>query len=327
MKEKVHFTNIRLAVTIVMVGLMTTACEYKELEEANVFSSVKVNFLWDKVDSIPGAMRVVFYPVDNLAKASMTKGYTFFDLPRSIWPATIQLPAGVYNVVAWNNDYEGVYTSMYNSQEGLYATTSNYSTRGSFDTPTVLDSIYNHQEVMDCPDYMVHAINQEEEVKYEAADQEITLVPDSMVVTVEYKIHGIGGLSWVKEVRGAVNNVAGKRYIAFDNLTEDTVAVMFDCNFNVKDSLVYGSFYVFGIEPTKIQDLKHKMVMFFWMDAGKIYLPIDVTEVFQAFLKEDKKIVIDVPSLGIDLRDYVSTKNTFDVNLDEWENINVDVGF
>ena len=124
MKGKVHFTNIKLAVIFVMVGLMTTACEYKELEEANVFSSVKVNFLWDKVDSIPGAMRVVFYPVDNLAKASMTKGYTFFDLPRSIWPATIQLPAGVYNVVAWNNDYEGVYTSMYNSQEGLYATTS-----------------------------------------------------------------------------------------------------------------------------------------------------------------------------------------------------------
>jgi hypothetical protein len=102
---------------------------------------------------------------------------------------------------------------------------------------------------------------------------------------------------------------------------------MFDCKYNVKDSLVYGSFYVFGIEPTMLQDLSHKMVLFFWMDQAKIYLPIDETEVFEAYRREDRKIVIDVPSLGIDLRDYVSTKNTFNVDLDEWENINVDVGF
>lgn len=328
--------NIYTGIGMVAVTALLTAglasCEYKELDEESALNPVTINFDWnEKLDnnpeSVPGSMRVAFYPADDLARANMNKGYTFFDLPQSIWPATVQLPAGIYDVVAWNNDTEHVLTDKYGSQKTLHVTTPTYNSRGTFDTPSVLDSIYNGQRVLDYPDYMVHSINPEEEILYGVPSQKITLVPDSMVITVEYKIHGIAGLSWVKQARGAVNNVAGKRFIAYDNLTEDAVAVMFDCSYNAEDSLLYGKFYVFGIEPTELNNLTHKMVFFFWMDAGKVYLPIDVTKIFANYRKDQTKIVIDIPSLNIDLRDYVSTKNTFDIDIDKWDDVNIDIGF
>ena len=333
MTKKIHIpTGINMIAFTALMTAGMTSCEYKELEEGSALTPVTIHFDWqenlDSVpDAIPGSMRVAFYPVNDLARANMNKGYTFFDLPQSIWDATVQLPAGIYDVVAWNNDTEHVLTDKYGSQKTLHATTPPYNSRGTFDTPTVLDSIYNGQRVLDYPDYMVHAINTEEEIFYGAKNQMITLSPDSMVVTIEYKIHGIGGLSWVKQARGAVNNVAGKRFMAYDNLTEDAVAVMFDCNYNAEDGLLYGKFYVFGIEPTEMSNLTHKMVFFFWMDAGKVYLPLDVTKIFAAYRRDQSKIVIDIPSLNIDLRDYVTSKNTFDIDLDDWDNVNIDIGF
>lgn len=329
MTKKIHIpmiTGMMAVSALLTTGL--SSCEYKDLDDGSELNAVTINFdMESKIDSVPGSMRVAFYPVDALAKANMNKGYTFFDLPQSIWPATVQLPAGIYDVVAWNNDTEHVLTDKYGSQVTLHATTPPYNSRGTFDTPTILDSLYNGQRVLDYPDYMVHATSTEEEILYGVKNQIITLIPDSMVVTVEFKVHGIGGLSWVKQARGAVNNVAGKRFMAYPNRTEDAVAVMFECRYNDQDSLLYGKFYVFGIEPTELNNLTHKMVFFFWMDAGKIYLPIDVTDIFAVYRRNESKIIIEIPSLGIDLRDYISSKNTFDIDLDEWEDVKIDIGF
>ncbi len=309
-----------------MITVGMSSCEYKELDEGCELNNITLDFTWEKVDSIPKAMRVAFYPADAAAQAYLTKGYTFFDLPKSYWPATIQLPAGIYHVTGWNNDTEHVITDKYGSQRTLYATSPAYAPKGTFDTPSVLDSLYNGQRVLDYPDYMVHANEVDFEV-FRGQEQKLIMAPDSMTVTIDYIIHGIGGLSWVKQARGAINNVAGKRFIAYENRTEDNVAVMFDCNYNTEDSIVYGRFHVFGIEPTELQKMSHKMVLFFWMNEGKVFLPIDVTKALEAYRKDDKKIIINIPSLGIDLRDYISSKNTFDIDLDEWDDVNIDVGF
>lgn len=317
-----------LFLIITLIGNILASCDYKSLDDIGQdLQTVQINFGWDRVDSIPKAMRVAFYPTDAYTKGIFTKGYTFFDLPKNIWPSTIQLPAGIYDVVAWNNDTEHVLTDKYGNQTTLHATTQPYVARGTFDTPSVIDSIYNGQKVLDYPDYMVHATHVDFEVPQYTNGEELVLLPDSMVVTIEYKVHGIGGLSWVKQVRGAVDNVAGKRFMAYKNRTEETVSVMFDCSYSQEDSLVYGSFCVFGIEPTEIESVNHKMVLFFWMDGGKVYLPIDVTDAFNAYRQEDKKICIEIPSLNIDLRDYISSKNTFEVDLDEWDNVYQDIGF
>ena len=322
--------NPAMAAMSILTALSITflsSCDYKALEENTpALTSIHLDFQWQKVDSVPDLMRVAFYTADEITRSNFTKGYTFFDLSKRNWPATIQLPAGLYHVTAWNNDTEHVLTDKYGSQSTLHATTLTHNVRSTLDIPSVLDSLYNGQRVLDYPDYMVHANQMEYDVKY-TDEQELTLYPDSMVVTVEYKIHGIGGLSWVRQIKGTVNNVAGKRYIAYPNRTEEPVSIMFDGDYTAEDSLVWGKFYIFGIEPTDLAELNHKMVLFFWMDGGKVYLPIDVTNIFHAYRRDQSKIVIETPSLDIDLRDFISSKNTFNVDLDEWDDVNIDIGF
>ena len=322
MKEILYKGKTLMTAILVVMG--ATSCQYKDFESegGTELLPVIVDFDWAKVDSVPHAMRVAFYSQD---KIDNSKNYIFFDLPKSIWPARGKLPGGFYNVVAWNNDTEHVLTDDYNMQNKLYATTPQYNTKENVEIPTVLDSIYNGQQVLYCPDYMVHSYNTP--ISVLEKNKRITLVPDSMIITVDYKINGIRGLSWVKQVRGAINNVAAKRYINIQNKTENAVAVMFDCKYNQVDNAIYGSFYVFGVNPTDQNNLPHKIVLFFWTDSGKVYLPIDVTDIFAKYKQGNPKIYIEIPSLDIDIRDYISSKNTFDINLEEWENINIDVGF
>lgn len=316
-----------------ITALSLASCKYKDLEDGGEYvcdmKTVTLDFAWEKVDSsaVPGAMRVAFYPADKLTRATLTKGYAFFDLPKTIWPASIQLPAGTYHVTGWNNDVENIITDNYGSRETLFATTPAYQTKDNVDVFAVLDSIYQGQAVLDHPDYMVHGNEMDVQVLADESEQTVTLHPDSMVVTMEYYVRGIGGLERVRQVRGAINNVAGKRFMAYPNLAEDSVAVMFDCNYNAADSLVYGQLNVFGIEPTDLRDrLQHKLVLFFWMDNGRVYIPIDITKLYATFRKDQSRVVIDIPSLGIDLRNKMES-NGFDVGLDEWDDVNIDVAF
>ena len=312
-----------IAALIAVVGV--TSCQYKDFDYdggAAKLLPVIVDFDWNKVDSVPHAMRVAFYSQDNVENSD---NYIFFDLPQSIWPATVKLPGGFYNIVAWNNDTEHVLTDNYSKQEKLYATTPQYNTKDTGEIPVVLDSIYDGQQVYYCPDYMTHSYNTPAAIL--ESNTKITLVPDSMVITVNYKVHGVKGLSWVKQIRGAINNVAGKRYINFNNKTEKAVAVMFDSNYNQVENTVYGSFYLFGVNPLEQDGLSHKMVLFFWTDSGKVYLTIDVTDIFAQYKQGNPEINIEIPSLDIDIRDYISSENTFEIDLEEWENINIDVGF
>lgn len=319
---------ITLLTTISVLSALTS-CEYKELEEPDRRTDVTLSMDFSSVDSIPNSVRVSFYPIGN----EITYTPSYFDLPKSIWTnvsgntwqAQVKIPQGYYDVVAWNNDTEHVITDGINNQMTLTATTPEYSSRGSFNTHEILDSIYNGQKVLDYPDYMVHAISTDNEITTEY--NEVKLKQDSMVISVQLRINGIAGLSTVKQVRGTINNVAGKRYVAYPNKTEENVAVIFDCNCNAQDSVVYANFYLFGLEPTETTKTSHKMVLFFWLDEAKIYLPIDITKYINQYSKEDKRINLTTPPLNIDLRDYFTSKNTFDVNVETWDNIDINVGF
>ena len=327
--KKYIFSKGSALMTVVVATLTLSSCEYKNLGDEESYSKKKTKFMlvfdWDKVDSIPQSMRVVFYPHDL---SQYAQGYTTFDVLNR--DTTIELPAGIYDVTAWNNDTEHVITSTYAKQESTYATTGNYSPHGDVNMPKVLENLYHDQKVLDYPDYMVHAVaNNYHEIEIETGESKtIKIFPDSMVVKVNFKLKEIKGLDWVRECRGSLNNVAGKRYITPDNVTEDSVAVMFDCNFNPEENTVYGSFYVFGLYPSNSTIvLSHKMVMYFWMNKGQVFLPIDVTEVINKAGREGNDVTIEINNLDINLKDYVSSPNTFDINVDEWTDVNVEVGF
>ena len=330
MNKKV-FPIIATAILLISAGL--TSCEYKDLDDPSILSTVTLEFDTRNVEQRPTAMRAVFYPADQYTMSNMTKGYTIFDCPNvsldSIWTANCMIPAGKYYITTYNNDTGNILVEQMNDRENIKATSLEYA-RGHQEKPSVIDSIYNNQLVLDCPDYMVHAVaNNYHEIEIETGESKtIKIFPDSMVVKVNFKLKEIKGLDWVRECRGSLNNVAGKRYITPDNVTEDSVAVMFDCNFNPEENTVYGTFYVFGLYPSNSTIvLSHKMVMYFWMNKGQVFLPIDVTEVINKAGREGNDVTIEIDNLDINLKDYVSSPNTFDINVDEWTDVNVEVGF
>ena len=318
--KKYIFSKGSALMTVVVATLTLSSCEYKNLGDEESYSKKKTKFMlvfdWDKVDSIPQSMRVVFYPHDL---SQYAQGYTTFDVLNR--DTTIELPAGIYDVTAWNNDTEHVITSTYAKQESTYATTGNYSPHGDVNMPKVLENLYHDQKVLDYPDYMVHANKMQFELSDKDNIQRLVLAPDSMVVTVEVKLHGIAGLEWCRNIRGAINNIAGKRFMAYDNLTADTVAIMFDAQAHEADSTVTAKFWVFGLEPSDLTSLQHKMIFFFWITGNQVYVPLDVTNIIARARKDDKNILIESQDLGIDLKDFVHEGNTgWTVTAEDWDN-------
>ena len=238
------------------------------------------------------------------------------------------MPPGTYDVTAWNNDCEHVITSTFTVRNSAYATTGSYSPHGYVNIPKVLDSLYQSQRVLDYPDYMVHANAEAFHLQMGPENQHLTLPTDSMVVTVEVKLNGVKGLEWCQNIRGAVNNVAGKRYMAFPNLTEERVAIMFDAEPHVADSCVTAKFWVFGLEPSDVSDLEHKMVFFFWITGNQVFITLDVSEIIAAARKDDTYIKIEIPDIDFDLSEYVRQGTTgIVVDAEDWNNVDVPVNF
>lgn len=302
-----------MAVTIMVGTTVLSSCEYKDLGDFPVSEKIRVglHFDWKNVDSIPKSMRVVFYPENYETYA---RGYTFYDVLNR--DTTIQITTGTYDVTAWNRDTEYVITGGYSRKNTAFSTTGEYSPHGSVAIPHVLDSIYGGQKVLDYPDYMVHGNLTDCELK---SDTTITVTPDSMVVTVEVRLNGIRSLELVRNIRGAINNVAGRRYMAYDNLTDNLVAVMYDGKRSIENNRIVAKFWVFGIEPTDESKIRHKVVFFIWLDNGQVYIPVDVTEAVARYSKDDKYILIETKDLDIDLAEYMKAGG-MSVNAEDWDN-------
>ncbi len=306
--------SILAASTVLFSGL--SSCEYKDLGEPIGPQKTKftLSFDWSKVDSVPRSMRVVFYPKDIDYYAL---GYTVMDVLNR--DTVVELPAGTYDVLTWNNDIEHVYLSTYTNRLQTHATTGNYSPHGDIRIPSILDSLYAGQRILDYPDYMVHGSRETFELSLNDNTHTLVMTPDSMVVTVEVRLHGIKGLQWCNNIRAAVNNVAGKRYIAPDCLTEDTVTVMFDAVPVVEDSLVTAQFWVFGLEPSDLKNLSHKMTFFFWITGNQVFLPVDITKIIARTKEEDDHILIDIDDVKLNLADYVRQgESGWQVDAEDW---------
>ena len=205
-------------------------------------------------------------------------------------------------------------TARYLKEHGIRTRVKRKISEGSDE---ILDSIYKGQKVLDYPDYMVHANKTQVKILQDVDNQRVVLRPDSMVITIDVHLGGIRGLENCKSIRAAINNMRGRRYMAFDNLTEDKVAIAFEAFPNAADSCVNARFWVFGIEPSALSQDLRTLVTFFWMRGGRVFLPLDVTETFEGLKEDDKHVVISMPDLDIDLNDYIK-KGGMDVDVDDW---------
>lgn len=306
----------KITLTLLASLILFTSCDYKDLVEAPDVNTVHISFDWSAVDSMPSSMRVAFYPVEGRAVELIQKGYSYSDF-RPVG-GDIVLPLGKYNLTAWNNDITYASVIGVHEQKNILATTSDYVSRAFFDSPLILDSIFAGQKQVDWPDYMVHASHQF--VVKSCCHDTLVIRPDSMVVTVEIRVHGLRGLEGVKEARGILGNVSVSRLVTPDNQGVHCGAVVFECENYPADSLVTTTFTVFGTEP----ELRHDLVLFFWLDDAKVYLPIDVTALMNAYTVDDKRIILDIDASGANLREF-SGDGKFNVTVDDWDVMYIDL--
>lgn len=308
------------------VALCTASCDYKNLDDEWYADrkNQSIALMWDygKIDSVPGSFRVSFWPSDEATLAKVPEGLLFYDVYNGL-AVLSDLPSGNYKVTAWNTDTEHNIIEDKDNRDGMYATTTAFYTSGA-NPSNVLDSLYYGQPILDTPDYMVHANKESVTVLPEQQNQPMTLIPDSMCVAVDYRIHGVASLHLASQIRAAMNNVTKKRYLAYGNMTQDTCVVMADCMAGIQDSTVYGRFFVYGMEPGDFQKMDHTLTLFFWMEEKNVYFPIQVNTFLKPYTKNDRIIYLDIPNVGLDLRNYVSS-GSFEVNVKEWDDIEQDI--
>lgn len=318
-------THKALFPALAVMLLAAVSCEYKDLDSDMPYYRNTLQLDWDfsAIDSIPRSFRIAFYPADTETDSKLTQGYMLFDVYNGT-AILSDLPAGTYNITAWNTDTEHNTIGSLGRRESLFAGMTTFYT--SVANPSkVLDSLYYGQHIYDTPDYMVHANKERFTVMQDADKQPLVLAPDSMCVTIKYKVHGINGLSLTRQVRAAINNVTKTRLIAYGNETRDTCVVMTQSMINPKDSTISGSFYLYGMEPQDFQLMDHTMTLFFWLNQRNVYFPIKINTFLQPYTKDDKVIYLEIPDVELDLYKYLESMGSFEIDVNEWEDINIDI--
>jgi len=324
MKQTFQRTTVHLSLVLALLS----SCEYKDLDDSLYPESWKrqsIALSWDYscLDSIPKSFRVALYPADELTREKLTQPCLLYDVYNTN-AVLSNLPGGYYKVTAWNTDTEHCIINDVSDRDKVNATTTTFYTSGA-NPSAVLDSLYYGQPIYDTPEYMVHANKEMFHVVDDMLNQPLMLTPDSMCVTVDYIIHGISPLHLAKQVRAAVNNVTHSRLIAYDRETRDTCVIMTDCLTNPNDSTIHGRFYLYGMEPEDFQKMDHTMTLFFWLDGRNIFFPIKINYYLRPYRREDNVIYLEIPDIGLNLRKYINTTGSFEINVDEWDDIQMDI--
>jgi len=231
----------------------------------------------------------------------------------------ISLPAGCYDIAAYNYDTQYVLISGVPARETLLATTMEYSHHGSAFVKHYLDSLYQGKPILDYPDYMVHAYRPQ--FYHTNSGETLTLTPDSMVVSVDLTMRGFKNLDLCKEARMTIDNVPGRRYIGYDYKTADPSAVIFDGTIDKQEGTIKAKFFLFGKEPTDLPLQEHRLSLFLGIGQGHVCVPFYVTKSMSGFTTKDNRITIVSPDLEIDLKDFLTINGGIVVDVNEWKDV------
>ena len=317
--------NIHICAWAVAAVVALASCDYKDIgpghETVQRGQPVELRFDFSRVDSVPASYSIMFYPAGDKAR-SFRRDVTASD-------QTILLPVGDYAVTAWNNDTPHVLVEEQDDRDRVSATTFGLETRTEISAESVLDSIFGGQKLYDWPDYLTKANVEEFAVDEDTEVQPVlTLTPDSATVTVHYRIGGVKGLGWCYRVKGAQNNVWGRRFLAYEEKGSDAVSVMFESGYDEKEETVFGEYQIFGLADggQAMQD-RDRLVLFFWLQNGNGgYVPIDITRALAPYRNRTvRHIYIDIPDLDVNLIDFLDGDDAFNIDINEWQNVNIDI--
>lgn len=291
-------------------AILLSACEHKELcFEHPHFSTVRVTFGWDGIAGYdrPEGMRVVFFPKHGGEK-------WMFDFPGGNG-GTVRLPEGDYRVISFNYDSELIDWKNENDHATFTADTREIHSPDktlSRVTPDYLCGYNVDLFSLEAPGTRTETV--------------LPLHPKTMVCRYTYEVNGLRNLRHVADVRIGLSGMNGSLHMA-SGMASAKASESLLFGGAVSGEQIKGGCYTFGYSENDGERQLFKLYV--KTHSGEMHvLEVDVTEqVIEGALMwpiGDVHLVIDFdheipdgPTGGDDAG--------FDVDADDWEDVNEDI--
>lgn len=324
------------------VALLLTSCDHKDLCYVHPHTTkLKVVYDWTEApEASPVGMCVFFYSIEESSR------YHRFDF-KGMDGGEIELPAGHYRIITYNNDTELVQFSSTQSFDSHYA----YTRTGDILEPMYGNGVAttaradNDERVVITPDglwgcsavdieidasgesyihekYGSRAMVSVEKTKDEAGNQIVTMRPHDMLCHYSYEVRNVKNANHITRISGALSGMSGTMNLSTENVGAENVTLPVPGQVNASTNTVTGAFLTFG--HSDANTAPHKMSFYVVMDDGTKYSfkdaqNLDVTtQVNTAPNPRRVHIIID----GLDVPTPMGNSEGFKPSVDDWEVIN-----
>lgn len=327
----IRHLSIHLMVMLLLPVLMGS-CNHKELYVMSN-SKLTVAYDWGEAnDATPSGMCVFFYSIDHPPL------YYRFDF-NNTHGGEIELPAGRYRLITYNNDTEVVKFSSSNIFDNHLA----YTRTGDLLEPlygngvTSTADTSNGERVMVTPDGLwgCHAeevVVKENGVKYSLSrsndtarsevdadgHQTITLFPHDMLCHYSFEVRHVDNIGHISRISASLSGMSGSMRVSDETLSSEKITLPVSAHVDASLNEVVGNFLTFGHDNS--EQTTHKMTFYVVMDDGSKYEikdspNLDVTDqVDNAPDPRNVHIIIDY----IKLPQPGTAGNGFSPTVDDW---------
>ena len=315
-------SRIRL-LSLMLFLLILTACEHKEFRYVtSSFRSLRVEFNWERYEDFqkPEGMRVIFFPKDGTSEPWI------FDFPNGEG-RQIELPENEYRVICYNYDTSGISWENSNSFVEYLAKTRSVLAPDSVKASTTPSWL--------CGDHINWVSLQNIP---EGTEKVITLYPVRMVSRYTYEVNGIRNQERVADIRASLSGMSGSLLMAEDKLPDGLSENLFFGG-EIVGNQIKGGFYTFGycqdIASPQVFKLylkcRNGMVIVVEQDVSAQVHSVPVKgHIGDVHLIINFKFHFDVPKLENEGEGGGGGNNSsggagFDVGVDDWADVNVDI--
>lgn len=321
-RKEADMSRIRL-LSLMLFLLILTACEHKEFRYVtSPFRSLRVEFNWERYEDFqkPEGMRVIFFPKDGTSEPWI------FDFPNGEG-RQIELPENEYRVICYNYDTSGISWENSNSFVEYLAKTRSVLAPDSVKACTTPSWL--------CGDHINWVSLQNIP---EGTEKVITLYPVRMVSRYTYEVNGIRNLERVADIRASLSGMSGSLLMAEDRLPDGVSENLFFGG-EISGHQIKGGFYTFGycqdIASPQVFKLylkcRNGMVIVVEQDVSAQVHSVPVKgHIGDVHLIINFKFHFDVPKLENEGEGGGGGNNSsggagFDVGVDDWADVNVDI--
>lgn len=331
--------KIYLLLMIVAVALMCASCNHKDLcyIESKV-CKLRVEYDWSEApEANPRGMCVFFYSQDTPGT------YYRFDFDNKEG-GEIELPAGKYVLITYNNDTEVVRFSDTNSfgghraytrtgdlleplyGNGISSTAATDNGERVFVTPDGLwgchatDVVINEQGIT----YVIKPYDEASRAACEECTetvysvQVITLYPHDMLCHYDYEVRNVENAQNVSKISAALSGMSSAMNMSTEKVDAEPVTLPVNGKADVAGHKITGQFLTFGHSDDI--SVQHKMTFFVVMKDGTKYRidnidKLNVTsQVDDAPDRRHVHIIID----GLKLPDSADENSQWNPTVDDW---------